>query len=118
MESRLLTQRTGLGGQVAGLFLFLVATALSVVLLRPVCEVLFAHPVAAQHPAACCTSVEAGTALDLADLATPASGSKPLPGGLAHVLGALLAPHAATTSFTGLVLPARSYYTRSSRILR
>jgi hypothetical protein len=118
MDSQLPAQRTGRGGRPAASFLILAAAALSIVLLLPVCEVLFAHPVAAQHPAACCTSVEAGTALDPADLATPASGSKPLPGGLAYVLGALSAPLAATTSFTGLVLPARSYHTRSSRILR
>jgi hypothetical protein len=118
MESRLLTQRTGLGGQVAALFLFLVAAALSVVLLRPVCEVLFAHTGVAQDPAACCASVVDGAALDLADLAMPGPGGKPLLGGVADLLGASFSPRPAATRFASLVQPARSYYARSSRIQR
>lgn len=118
MDSRLLRQRTGLGGPVSGLFLFLVVAALSVVLLRPVCEVLFAHTGVAQDSAACCASVVDGAALDLADLAMPGPGGKPLLGGVADLLGNSFAPHSAATRFASLVLPARSYYTRSSRIQR
>lgn len=118
MDSRLLRLRTKFGGQGAGLFLFLVTAALSVVLLRPVCEVLFAHTGAAQDPAACCASVLDGAALDLADLAMPGPGGKPLLGGVAELLGASFSPHSAATRFASLVLPARSYYTRSSRIQR
>jgi hypothetical protein len=110
-------QRTGAGRRVAALFLLLVGAALSVMLLRPVCEVLFAHPGVAQDPAACCESVADGTQLDLADLATPGSGGKPLAAGVAYLAGASFLPRAATI-FASLALPARSYYTRSSRILR
>lgn len=111
-------QRTGLGGQVAALFLFLAAAALSVLLLRPVCEVLFSHAGVAQEPAACCASVVHGGALDLADLATPGPGGKPLLGDVADLVGASFSPHPAATRFASPVLPARSYYTRSSRIQR
>lgn len=118
MESRLLTQRTALGGQVAALYLFLAAAALSVVLLRPVCEVLFAHSGEAQDPAACCASVADGTALDLADLAVSGPGGKSILGGVTDRFGASFSPQPAAMRFASPVLPARSYYTRSSRILR
>lgn len=117
MDSRLLAQRTGLGGRVAALFLVLVAAALSVVLLRPVCEVAFAHAGVGQGSAACCQSVEDGTAIELADLATPGPGGHQLPGGGAYPVGASFFTHAAVL-FATPALPARSYYTRSSRILR
>ena len=118
MVSRLLLQRTGRDGWVATAFLILAAAALSILLLRPVCEVLFAHAVAAQHPAGCCASLGDGTALDLADLATPASGGKPLPATVGHLPGNAFLPVLAAARFTSPVLPARSYHTRSSRILR
>jgi len=113
-----LAQRTGCDGRVAAAFLMLAAAALSILLLRPVCEVLFAHSVAAQHPADCCASLGDGTALDLADLATPASGGKPLPARVGHPLANVFLPVLAAARFTSPALPARSYYTRSSRILR
>jgi len=118
MASRLLVQRTGRDGRIAAAFLMLAAAALSILLLRPVCEVLFAHSVAAQHPADCCASLGDGTALDLADLATPASGGKPLPARVGHPLGNAFLPVLAAARFTSPALPARSYYTRFSRILR
>ena len=118
MASRLLVQRTGRDGRVATAFLILAAAALSILLLRPVCEVLFAHSVAAQHPADCCASLGDGTALDLADLATPSSGSNPLPASVGHPLANAFLPVLAAARFTSPALPARSYYTRSSRILR
>ena len=115
MVSRLPAQRNrGL----ATAFLILAAAALSILLLRPVCEVLFAHSVAAQHPADCCASLGDGTALDLADLATPASGGKPLPSRVGHLLANAFLPALAAARFASPVLPARSYYTKSSRILR
>ncbi|HEU4645080.1 MAG TPA: hypothetical protein VFS80_05885 [Burkholderiales bacterium] len=100
------------------MFLFLAAAALSVILLRPVCEAAFGHAVLAQHPAACCENVEDGTAPDLVDLTTPGPGGKPLLGGVADLLGASFSPLPAATRFASPVLPARSYYTRSSRIQR
>jgi hypothetical protein len=118
MVSRLLLQRTGRDGWVATAFLILAAAALSILLLRPVCEVLFAHAVAAQHPADCCASLGDGAALEPADLATPASGGEALPARVGHLLGNALLPVLAAARFTSPVLPARSYYTRSSRILR
>ena len=117
MDSGLLTQRTGPGGRAAALFLFLAAAALSVILLRPVCEVAFGHAVLAQHPAACCENVEDGTAPDLVDLTTPGPGGKHLAGSVAYPAGAVFLPLAAAV-FASPALPARSYYARSSRILR
>ena len=117
MDSRFLAQRTGWSRRVAGLFLLLAAAALSVVLLRPVCEVAFAHWSAAQASAPCCESVQDGTALDLADLATPGSGAKHLAGPFLYPFGRALLQHAAVI-FARPALPARSYYTRSTRILR
>jgi hypothetical protein len=117
MDSRLLTQRTGPGGRVAALFLILAAAAISVILLRPVCEAAFGHVVLAQHPAACCENVEDGTAPDLVDLATPAPGGKHLAGSVAYPAGAVFLPLAAAV-FASPAPPARSYYARSSRILR
>jgi len=117
MDSGLLTQRTGPGGRAAALFLFLAAAALSVILLRPVCEVAFGHAVLGQHPAACCENVEDGTAPDLVDLTTPGPGGKHLAGSVAYPAGAVFLPLAAAV-FASPALPARSYYARSSRILR
>jgi hypothetical protein len=115
MVSRLPAQRNG---GLATAFLILAAAALSILLLRPVCEVLFAHAVAAQHPAECCASLGDGAALDLADLATPASGGKALPANVGRLLDNAFLPVVAAARLTSLVLPARSYYARSVRILR
>lgn len=117
MDSRFLTHRTGWSGRVAALFLFLVAAGLSVILLRPVCEAAFGHAVVGQHSAACCESAAEGAGLDLPDLATPGSGGKHVLGAFAYLLGASFSPRAAPL-FASPALPARSYYTRSSRILR
>lgn len=117
MDTRLLTQRTGPGGRTAALFLFLVATALSVILLRPVCEAAFGHALLGQHPAACCENVEDGTAPDLVDLTTPGPGGKHLAGSVAYPASVVFLPLAAAV-FARPVLPARSYYARSSRIQR
>jgi hypothetical protein len=118
MDSRLLTQRTGTSGRLAALFLLLVAAALSVILLRPVCEAAFGHPLLGEHTAACCESVEDGSQLDLADLAPPGPGAKPLAASFAYpVAGAAFMARAAVVFATALT-PARSYYSRSARIQR
>lgn len=111
-------QRSGASRRLAGLFLLLVGAALSVILLRPVCEIAFAHPGVGQNPAACCESVEDGTELDLADLATPGPGGKQVFGAFSYLLLSAAFSPRAVTLFASPALPARSYYTRSSRILR
>jgi len=118
MDSRLLTQRTGAGGRAAALFLLLAIAALSVILLRPVCEAAFGHPVLGQHSAACCESVADGSDLDIADLAPPGPGSKPVSAAFAYpIIGAAFMARAAV-AFTTALPPAGSYYSRSARILR
>src|SRR3989338_3429876 len=119
MDSRLLTQRTGARGRMAALFLLLAVAALSVILLRPVCESAFQHAqLGQQHSAACCESVEDGSQLDLAELAPPAPGAKPVSAAFAYpVVGAAFMARAAV-AFTTALPPPRSYYSRSARILR
>lgn len=118
MDSTVLIRRTGASRRVAALFLLLAGAALSVLLLRPVCEATFEHALVAQHSSvACCESVADGTELDVADLAAPGPGGKLLAGGITYRVGRALVPHASMT-LASLALPARSYYTRTSRILR
>ena len=100
----------------AALFLLLAAAALSVILLRPVCEAAFGHKPLAQHPAACCESVEDGE-LDIADLAPPGPGAKPVGASFAYAMGAALMA-SATVFFKSAPATTRSYYSRSARILR
>ncbi|TAK88032.1 MAG: hypothetical protein EPO20_00940 [Betaproteobacteria bacterium] len=117
MDSRLLTQRTGSSGRLAALFLLLAVTALSVVLLRPICEATFKHPAPGQHSAACCESVADGSQLNLADMAPPGPSAKPIAASFAYPIPiAFLAPVA--VMFTTALAPTRSYYSRSARILR
>jgi hypothetical protein len=116
MDSRLLTQRSGASGRLAALFLLLVAAALSVILLRPVCEAAFMHPAPGQHSAACCESVVDGSQLDLADLAAGPD-AKPLGASFARPIGTAFAAYAAVVFATAL-LPTPSFYSRSARILR
>lgn len=117
MDSRLLTQRTGPSGRLAALFLLLAVTALSVILLRPVCEAAFGHPLPGQHGAACCESVVDGSQLSLADMASPGPSAKPIAAWFAYPTPiAFLAPVA--VMFTAAPAPTRSYYSRSARILR
>lgn len=117
MDSRLLTQRTGASGQLATLFLVLVAAALAVLLLRPVCEATFKHPAPGQHSAACCESVADGSQLNLADMAPPGPAAKPVAVSFANPIPiAFMAPVA--VMFTAALAPTRSYYSRSARILR
>ncbi len=101
----------------AALFLLLAVAALSVILLRPVCEAAFGHPPLGQHSAACCESVEDGSELDLADLAPPGPGAKPVSGAFAYPIGAALMASAAVL-FKSAPATTRSYYSRSTRILR
>ena len=117
MDNRLLTQRTGASGRLAALFLLLVAAALSVIVLRPVCEAAFGHSLLGQHTAACCESVEDGSQLSLVDSAPPGPGAKPLAAPFAYPVGAGFMARAAVVFATALS-PARSYYSRSARILR
>jgi hypothetical protein len=117
MDSRLLTQRTGTSRRLAALFLMLAAAALSVIVLRPVCEATFGHSQHGQHSAACCESVVDGSQLDLADLAPPGPGAKPVAASFAYPLpAAFIAP--AAVLFATALTPTRSYYSRSARILR
>ena len=102
----------------AALFLLLAAAALSVILLRPVCEAAFGHPpLVGQHSAACCESVADGSELDLADLAPPGPGAKIPAGSFAYPVGAAFIARAAV-AFVSASPPTRSYYSRSTRILR
>lgn len=118
MDSRLLRQRTGASGRVGALFLLLAAAALSVILLRPVCETAFGHaPLGQQHSAACCESVADGSELDLADLAPPTPGAKFLGASFAYPIGVAFIARAAVI-FADAFPPNRSFYSRSARILR
>ena len=118
MDSRLLTQRTGASGRLAALFLLLVAAALSVILLRPVCEAAFGHPLpAGKHSAACCESVVDGSQLSIADMAPPAPAAKLPAPTFAYPLGTVFLASAAVV-FATASPPIRSYYSRSARILR
>lgn len=110
-------QRAGTSRGATALFLLLVGAGLSVLLLRPVCEIAFAHLGHGQPSAACCESAEDGTLLDLAGLATPGPGGKHLAVRMPSRSDASIAALTAVL-FASPVLPARSYYTRSSRILR
>ena len=101
----------------AALFLLLAVAALSVILLRPVCEAAFGHKPLAQHPAACCESVEDGSELDIADLAPPGPGAKPVGPSFAYPIGAALMASAAVF-FKSAPATTRPYYSRSARILR
>lgn len=110
-------QRTGASGRLAALFLLLTVAALSVILLRPVCEATFKHPVSGQHSAACCESVVDGSQLGIGDMAPPGPAAKPPVAFFAYSIGA------AFMASVALVLPSaspppRSYYSRSARILR
>ncbi len=117
MDSRLLTQRTGTSGRVAGLFLLLAVAALFVILLRPVCEATFGHASPGQHSAACCESVADGSDLEIADLAPPGPSAKPVSAFFAYTIGAAFMARAAVL-FETAPPPFRSYYSRSARILR
>jgi hypothetical protein len=117
MDSRLLTRRTGTSGRLAALFLLLVAAALSVIVLRPVCEATFGHSQHGQDSAACCESVVDGSQLELADLAPPAHGAKAIAASFASPVPVVfMAP--AAIAFIVALTPKRSYYSRSARILR
>lgn len=117
MDSRLLTQRTGPSGRLAALFLLLAVTALSVILLRPVCEAAFGHPLPGQHSAACCEGLVDGSQLSLVDMAPPGPTAKPIAASFAYPVPIpFMAP--ITVLFTTALAPTRSYYSRSARILR
>ena len=117
MDGRLLTQRTRASGRLAALFLLLVTAALSVILLRPVCEATFKHPAHGQPSAACCQSVADGSQLNLADMAPPGPEAKPIAAPFAYPVPiGFMAPVA--VMFATALAPTRSYYSRSARILR
>lgn len=100
------------------LFLLLVAAALSVILLRPVCETSFTHTTPGQHSTACCESVADGSQPNLVNLASPGPGAKPLAASFAYqVKASFIAPLAGIFA-TAAPAPARSYYARTARILR
>lgn len=105
----------------AGLFLLLAVGALSVMLLRPVCDAAFGHAAVAstQHSsAACCDSASDGANLDdLADVASVAGiGAGMVTGAFAYPAGPSLARVVAV--FASAPPPPLSYYSRSRRILR
>jgi hypothetical protein len=101
----------------ATLFLLLAVAALSVMLLRPVCEAAFSHTWPTQHSAACCESVSDGSDLAIADLAPPIPGGNPVFASFAYFNGAASMARAAV-AFTTALPPPGSYYSRSARILR
>ena len=110
-------QRTGASGRLGRLFLLLAIAAVSVMLLRPVCEATFKHPAPGQHSAACCESVVDGSQLSIADMAPPGPAAKLPAPTFAYPIGAVFLASAAAV-FAPALPPIRSYYSRSARILR
>lgn len=99
------------------LFLAFAALALSVLLLRPLCNA--AHPTMhVGEPPECCLSADAPSGAKMLDL-TADGGAKPLvvPPSLAYVVTVPLFV-AIATRFAAPPPPRRSFYARSSRILR
>ncbi len=110
-------QRTGASGHLVTLFLLLAIAALSVMALRPVCEATFKHPLPGQHSAACCESVVDGSQLSIGDMAPPGPAAKPPVATFAYTIATVFLASAAVV-FATASPPIRSYYSRSSRILR
>lgn len=119
-DHRSLLQRTGSGGRIFPLLLLIAAAALSILLLRPICEIAFAHVGHGDGASTCCSSVSQATQSQLGDLVTPA------PGGTQPVALAALPlfiavagflPRAAVR-FASAAAPPLSYYARTTRILR
>ena len=101
------------------LFTVLAAAALLFLAARAACDLSPAHAAGSDDPAACCASAEQGDAFASLDLATGGPGGK-----------AFIGPLAVSYAFAGAVFllgvrlltasapPARSFYARSTRILR
>lgn len=100
------------------LFILLGAVALAVVLQRPLCNA--AHPqMHAAEPATCCYALGGTNAAKPLDLLVDASATPPVaPAPFAYLVAAIAFLFSATRFVRRAPAPPRSYYARSSRILR
>ena len=100
------------------LFVLLGAVSLAVLLQRPLCNA--AHPqMHAAEPASCCHALGGTSAAKPLDLLIDASGKPPVaPAPFAYLAVAVAFLAAATRFMRRAPAPPRSYYARSSRILR